>query len=1369
MSRIEIFDVVNEVIIEETKNIIEILDTGIQGPPGEEGAKIISVDIVGDDIIFTLDDSSTVTLVDGRKDLQGINWQGTWAVGEYQINDAVYHNNSAWIAVNITTEEPSEISSDWDLLVKTGLQSESTTSGVNNITVYADTEGKIVKDSGVSIDDKEDNLTFSTGLTRATNTITTNDAEINHNALSNKHNLTTDIDHDSITNTHNLTTDIDHDSITNTHNLTTDIDHNTIENTHNLTTDIDHNTIENTHNLTTDIDHNTINNYSAAEHVDWAVSQLTDIHPDNYTNTTYTSDSFKLEDLNDVTKTAKGEGKILKVDSAGNHVYVDDETGTDEKVKYDNADPTAGYIADKIIAGTGITVAEGTAGNENKLVVTNDDLGSGAVSTHESSFTHTDIALNTSDRHSAVTVTDSSEIDFTLTGQDITASLNTGSIDVLKLDDGVQTSLGKADSALQTGDNISELTNDSGFTTNTGTVTSVSSANTDIDVANGTTTPTITLNAATSGENKIVRLTAAGLLDESIMPPLSIIDTHVVASEVAQLDLDVQKGDLAIRTDLNKTYINKTGNNITMSDWEQLLFPSGGGSVTAVQAGNGMDFTDITTSGNVVLGTPDTLTDSTTNAVSTTSHTHQVTGFEPTITKNTAFNNNFETSTTNIKMNGTVSVGSSSNIPRADHVHAVDTSRASATDLSTHTGDSTIHFTQASISIPASQISDFDTEVANNTAVSLNTAKVTNATHTGDVTGATDLTIANKQTLTASNGVNITNTPTVIAASTPAISLTYGTTANTVCQGNDSRLSDSRTPTSHVHGNISNTGAIGTTANLPLITTTSGAVTTGTFGTGATNFCVGNDSRLSDSRTPTAHTHAGGDITSAVANATTAANCSRQVINGNGMNFTGGQLNADRTITLGTPSSLTDATTNAVTTNSHTHQITGFLPLTGGTITGKTTISNANYKNHLMLKRNNIEFEINPSTGNNSGVSNEVRFENVANVNGYWFDKRISSAEGYYIDGVRKDTIWDNKADGTHTHGNVTNDGKIGTAANIPLITGTGGVVTTGAFGTGATNFCVGNDSRLSDARTPTTHTHGQISNTGAVTTNVTVANTDRILITDASDSSVVKGGSAFGTGTTTYLRNDGAWGTPANTTYSEISTEEIDAGTASNLRTISGRRAAYIISKSTSNAVKLTGITFSGTVDNGNLVTHDGTNWVRASTTLSAVGMKTDTTEITLFGYVSGLSGLTPGKFYAQDGYGLSEYATGQSKVGFAISSSVLLLDIDLEGNNTNMPPIARGVFGGGYTISNSNTIDYITIATTGNATDFGNLTQAKRFLAACSNSTRGVFGGGVVSSAVNTIDYITIATTGNATDFGNLTQARSSLAACSNAHGGL
>lgn len=81
----------------------------------------------------------------------------------------------------------------------------------------------------------------------------------------------------------------------------------------------------------------------------------------------------------------------------------------------------------------------------------------------------------------------------------------------------------------------------------------------------------------------------------------------------------------------------------------------------------------------------------------------------------------------------------------------------------------------------------------------------------------------------------------------------FGTGAGTFCQGNDSRLSDARTPTAHTHGNITNTGYIGTTATLPIITGTGGILQAGSFGTGAGTFCQGNDSRLSDARTPTAH------------------------------------------------------------------------------------------------------------------------------------------------------------------------------------------------------------------------------------------------------------------------------------------------------------------------------------------------------------------------------------------------------------------------------------------------------------------------------------------------------------------------------------
>ena len=74
-----------------------------------------------------------------------------------------------------------------------------------------------------------------------------------------------------------------------------------------------------------------------------------------------------------------------------------------------------------------------------------------------------------------------------------------------------------------------------------------------------------------------------------------------------------------------------------------------------------------------------------------------------------------------------------------------------------------------------------------------------------------------------------------------------------------------------------------------------------------------------------------------------------------------------------------------------------------------------------------------------------------------------------------------------------------------------------------------------------------------------------------------------------------------------------------------------------------------------------------------------------------------------------------------------------------------------GGLTGSNSNVIDYVTIANTGNATDFGNLTEAKYDVYSAHSTTRGLrIGGG---TDTNVIDYITMGSTGNATDFGDLT----------------
>ena len=85
------------------------------------------------------------------------------------------------------------------------------------------------------------------------------------------------------------------------------------------------------------------------------------------------------------------------------------------------------------------------------------------------------------------------------------------------------------------------------------------------------------------------------------------------------------------------------------------------------------------------------------------------------------------------------------------------------------------------------------------------------------------------------------------------------------------------------------------------------------------------------------------------------------------------------------------------------------------------------------------------------------------------------------------------------------------------------------------------------------------------------------------------------------------------------------------------------------------------------------------------------------------------------------------------------------------------RGLFaGGGDNPALIDVIDFFTIASTGDATDFGNLTDAKKGISGVSSPTRGLFGGGYNPSHTDDIDLVTIASAGNATDFGNLTLAR-------------
>lgn len=288
------------------------------------------------------------------------------------------------------------------------------------------------------------------------------------------------------------------------------------------------------------------------------------------------------------------------------------------------------------------------------------------------------------------------------------------------------------------------------------------------------------------------------------------------------------------------------------------------------------------------------------------------------------------------------------------------------------------------------------TNSGDNAVNSLYSGLVTNATHTGDVTGSGALTIAtNAVTLakmqqvgtstflgriTAATGnvesLSIANAQSMLGLGSAAYTASsaydpagtghteasshvsshestynhsnyntaysWGDWHHTTLAGygitdavgsSDSRLTDARTPTSHTHGNITNTGAIGSTASLPIITTTSGVLTTGAFGTSAGQFAAGN------------HVHALNDLSDLSVGGAT---------NGQVLSYSSGVWVPD------TPSSMTYPTAGKVATSAsgsswdNTVSTSTLMLNNQNNSTGTYTITSGNFilSSDSTLKRN---------------------------------------------------------------------------------------------------------------------------------------------------------------------------------------------------------------------------------------------------------------------------------------------------------------------------------------------------------------------------------------------------------------------------------
>ena len=101
--------------------------------------------------------------------------------------------------------------------------------------------------------------------------------------------------------------------------------------------------------------------------------------------------------------------------------------------------------------------------------------------------------------------------------------------------------------------------------------------------------------------------------------------------------------------------------------------------------------------------------------------------------------------------------------------------------------------------------------------------------------------------------------------------------------------------------------------------------------------------------------------------------------------------------------------------------------------------------------------------------------------------------------------------------------------------------------------------------------------------------------------------------------------------------------------------------------------------------------------------------------------------------------------------------------------PPLPTVLFYGGDNPGDTNTIDYVEMATLGNAVDFGDSSYAANGFASSCSPIRGVVAGGTPGNTRNNIEYVTISTTGNTVDFGDLTFKQDFGCAVSNGHGGL
>lgn len=154
-----------------------------------------------------------------------------------------------------------------------------------------------------------------------------------------------------------------------------------------------------------------------------------------------------------------------------------------------------------------------------------------------------------------------------------------------------------------------------------------------------------------------------GTLPTSVLPPLAINETFVVASQAAMLALTAQRGDISIRTDNSNTYVLASDSPGTLADWKEI---TASGDILSV---NGQTGTVVVTKSDVSLGNVDNTSDAA-KPVSTAQATADALNLK--ISQNLADLNNFATARTNLDVYSKTEMGN----PETDLVALYTTAKA---------------------------------------------------------------------------------------------------------------------------------------------------------------------------------------------------------------------------------------------------------------------------------------------------------------------------------------------------------------------------------------------------------------------------------------------------------------------------------------------------------------------------------------------------------------------------------------------------------------------------------------------------------------------------------------------------------------------